>query len=85
MSDTARRLAEEYAPNRPVSVIEWSERLIRSRERKALLAGWDAAIEHAAQTVERLNADYRDRDGLGGQRGFSVEAVAAIRAERSEG
>lgn len=35
--------------------------------------------EADARIVERLNADYRDHDGLDGQRGFSVEAAALIR------
>lgn len=39
----------------------------------------DKQREADAQKVEVLNADYRDRFGLDGQRGFSVEVAAAIR------
>lgn len=48
-----------------------------------IAAGYRPAHEVAAECAEivsAINLDYLQKDGLSGQRGFSIESTAAIRA-----
>lgn len=71
-NDTARRLAQETYP---------LDNHIAEIQRKAFLAGWDAAIEHAAQVTEN---HCPAPIATARERAHARDIAAAIRAERSD-